>query len=407
MNRLLPAALAALLLASAPSFAQSSGALSFGKPKAAESTELVTVQAKGQGASVEAAKKDAIRNAIKTAVGELVDAKTLVENDELVEDRILTLSNAMIEKADYGKAESAGDGLWEISVTAVVRKGPLNKELEAVGIATGAVAGDSLAATMFTGKERLANAEKFFEECFKGFPGNIVEAVMLTKSDGTPAIAPDPETDHVFAYVTLRVNMDNYSEWAKRAQQLFEMVCVSKEKTTLVFKDSTAVFAAKRSERTGPFPVVLATPKKVERDSWEASVYYLDGQIYKVLEKALKARLPETGAIEVSLADKDGNAVRSARMSLSRAKFIGGYFVGSMDPSCPAPFPMAGRTEQRIDSSLAIVPYPMIASHRQSIQGVYIYRQKRNLVAWRLDLGEMSEDDLAEVAGYEVKVEYK
>ena len=76
------AALAAFLLAApSASFAQSSGAFSFGAPKAANPADFVTVEAKGQGESVEAAKKDAVRNAIKTAVGELVDAKTLVENE--------------------------------------------------------------------------------------------------------------------------------------------------------------------------------------------------------------------------------------------------------------------------------------------------------------------------------------
>ena len=112
MKTFLPAALAALLLLPAATRADddggddiapdqpaaaSAGSFSFGKPKAADPANLVTVQAKGQGETVDAAKKDAVRNAIKTAVGELVDAKTLVENDELVEDRILTLSNAMVE----------------------------------------------------------------------------------------------------------------------------------------------------------------------------------------------------------------------------------------------------------------------------------------------------------------------
>ena len=118
-----------------------------------------------------------------------------------MEDKILTLSNAMIEKADYGEAKSVGDGLFEVPVTAVVKKGRLNQELKAVGIATGAVKGDSLAATLFTGKERVANAEKFFVERFKEFPQNVMEGVMLTKADGSPDIEVDTDSGHIFANV--------------------------------------------------------------------------------------------------------------------------------------------------------------------------------------------------------------
>ena len=61
---------------------------------AAADAGMVVVTAKGSGVTVAEAKKDAGRNAIQLVVGELLDAETLVENDELVKDRILTHSIA-------------------------------------------------------------------------------------------------------------------------------------------------------------------------------------------------------------------------------------------------------------------------------------------------------------------------
>ena len=151
----------------------SSGSFSFGKPKSG-AAETVEVTAKGQGESVEAAKKDAVRNAIKQAVGELVGSKTLVENDELVEDKILTLSNAMVENAFYGDAKSIGDGLFEVPVKAVVKKGKLNQELEKIGVMKGAVKGDSLAAKLFSGRERVANARASALPTDKGYAIRLV-----------------------------------------------------------------------------------------------------------------------------------------------------------------------------------------------------------------------------------------
>ena len=405
----------------AAAIASSSGAISLGKPKAEAPAELVTVTAKGQGESVEAAKKDAIRNAIKKAVGELVEAKTLVENNELVEDKILTLSNAVVEKADYGDAASIGDGLVEVPVKAVVKKGRLNQELKAVGIATGDISGDSLAAQLGSGLERIANAEKFFAECFTGFPSNVVEAIMLAKKDNPPLVYPNLDTGHFFAAVALRINMKNYAEWAQRAQRILEAVCVSKEETTLAFKDDIASISVPKSrrDRVDPIPVVLATPMTTERDMWSATVYYLDERIFKALRTVLEARLPQTGTIEVSLADGDGNTVCSATSNVDRSRaylWCSQYGYGYSSHS-PGPFPMAGEIRDGYNGHiipgafLAIGPAPVFGALRggdwgASMDSIEIYRGKR--IGWRrdIDLGKLSVDDIAKVVKYEVKIKF-
>ena len=417
------ALLAALLLPMLAS-AQSSGKLSFGKPtaKAAESSEFVTVQAKGQGETVDAAKKDAARNAIKKAVGELVDARTLVENDELVEDRILTLSNAMIEKADYGDARNIGDGLFEVPVTAVVKKGRLNQELKAIGITTGDLAGDSLSAAMFTGKERLANAERFFAERFDGFPQNVVEGVLLSNKDGTPAVVPDPETGHVFADVAFRVNPENYAAWTQSLMELLRAVATKTEDSSLSFQD----------QKSGPYmdpppaarprfsvngAIVIATPKKPERNSWPVSVFWLDKSMWGALKRALDAKAPRDGFIEVILKDEEGDPICSGRASARAAgvehvyqdgvwtqsyKSVGKSLVRPGANPIPA-VPIVGAIDEWRQIQ-CIAPWTLGLENTTNPR---VFRAHEGLVKRRIDLGEVSEDDLAEVAGYEVKVTFE
>ena len=441
MKPFLLAALAAFLLAApSASFAQSSGAFSFGAPKAANPADVVTVQAKGQGESVEAAKKDAVRNAIKMAVGELVDAKTLVENDELVEDKILTLSNAMVEKADYGDAKSVGDGLFEVPVTAVVKKGQLNKELKAIGITTGSVAGDSLAAELFSGKERVANAEKFFAERFKDFPQNVMEAVMLTNDDGTPAIGFTPgsrkgiywrddlaKEGHLYADVGVRVNMENYAEWTRQLKELLDAICSSHWDDSMAFAKTpvnddrlVAEMPTTGSEGT---PVVIATPKKPERATWPVTVYWLDDSIFKALGETLAKTFPKNANLEIALKDADGEIVCSAKAMTDGGGNAALYnfadrtnyhpcYIGTGDfraneyPTIPVSGMM-----QKINGfeGLFIGPVPGVAAsfHKDGFATPQAGRLKEVTKPFRLDLGVVSEEDLAEVTGYEVKIEYK
>ncbi|MBQ6102482.1 MAG: hypothetical protein IJL06_02305 [Kiritimatiellae bacterium] len=437
-NAFLPAALAALLLlpaatradddgddvATEDAAAAAAGSFSFGKPKTADPSNLVTVQAKGRGETVEAAKKDAIRNAVKKAVGELVDAKTLVENDELVSDRILTLSNAMVEKADYGDAVSAGEGLFEVPVTAVVKKGRLNRELEKIGISTGSVSGSSLAAALFSGRERVANAEKFFAERLKDFPGNVVEAVMLAKKDGTPDIEIDADQGHVYANVGLRVNMANYSEWSKQLQEVLGAVCLKQEKANLKFGDrpDDLGFVASDPLKLGIVPetamvAVVATPaaEKVRRSTWPAAVYYLDASMAKAFASQMAAMIPEQGALEIVLEDEDGEPVCSKMAGLETSKYAygspgennleidlgnkGGYGFACI----PARAKFCQSSDRIADRYAFVVPAlnPMVNMFRFELD-----RPKDLTAKFRIDLGEVSEDDADAVRGFQVKIEF-
>ena len=94
----------------------------------AEDGDLVSVKGTGTGITETEALKDAYRDAVETAVGLYVDAEQMVKNDEIVEDKILTQSNAYIESYDVLK-KSTANGVCTIKILAKVKTKALTKKL--------------------------------------------------------------------------------------------------------------------------------------------------------------------------------------------------------------------------------------------------------------------------------------
>ena len=98
----------------------------------ADTAEIVNVEGRGVGANKAEALKDAYRDAVERAVGMYVDAEQKMKNEELVEDQILTQSNAYIEKYEVVKEKAKPNGLVEIRINAEVKKYALTKKLSDV-----------------------------------------------------------------------------------------------------------------------------------------------------------------------------------------------------------------------------------------------------------------------------------
>ena len=87
------------------------------------------VIARGVGKDKSSALKDAYRAAVEKAVGLYVDAETFAENDELVQDQVLTHSNAYIESYDELGMKELDSGLVQVRISAVVKKRELVETL--------------------------------------------------------------------------------------------------------------------------------------------------------------------------------------------------------------------------------------------------------------------------------------
>lgn len=101
-------------------------------PSPTQGGETVSVLGRGMGMNREDALKDAYRDALERAVGLYVDAEQMMKNEQLVQDQILTHSNAYIERYDIKKEETRSNGLTEIQILAVVNRSALAQKLSEV-----------------------------------------------------------------------------------------------------------------------------------------------------------------------------------------------------------------------------------------------------------------------------------
>lgn len=83
----------------------------------------------GCGLDPEKAKHDAFTRAIEYHVGVLVDAETRVENDELISEKILTVSKGYMERHEVVRSWQE-EGLHYVLIWAVVAQKPLASQLE-------------------------------------------------------------------------------------------------------------------------------------------------------------------------------------------------------------------------------------------------------------------------------------
>jgi hypothetical protein len=74
-------------------YAQLSGEVDLGggstKSEAAPAANIKEITVNGMGTTLESAEKQALAAAIRQAVGAYMDSKTIVENEEVIQDRIL------------------------------------------------------------------------------------------------------------------------------------------------------------------------------------------------------------------------------------------------------------------------------------------------------------------------------
>ena len=138
-------------------------------PFAAAAQEFQSVIATGYGTTEEKAKTAAWRAAVEQVVGSLVDAETVVENDELVRDTIRTFSPGRIENlATIGKPKKTDDGLWEVRVLAKVRKEGIREKLQAAGLVEADVSaeGEGAIAKIASTRKNLSDAAKVMKALF-------------------------------------------------------------------------------------------------------------------------------------------------------------------------------------------------------------------------------------------------
>lgn len=199
----------------------------------AEAAEVVVVVASGIGPTPKDAARDALRSAVEQAVGQLVDAETMVSNEEIIADKILTYSGGFVESMEIvSPPAKQGDGLFSISIKAHVKKTQLTEKLNAESVSTIAVSGNSLFSEMLTKQNRLDDGISILKKDFEGAPFKLITAETAGKSDGRPDVQIKA-SGQVSVNVVAKIEMAAYESWVKRLIEKFDAIASSKRKVVL------------------------------------------------------------------------------------------------------------------------------------------------------------------------------
>jgi len=181
----------------------------------ARQTEVII--AEGVGTDVEGARKDACRNAVRQAVGAYVDSETVVANDELITDRIVTLSPAFVEKAEpVAGSEKKEDGLVRVRMRTHVRITKLLDELAAGRIKTRPVTRkidtQSLLAELTTKSDQHEAQRDILAKLMRDYP----ESCLTVSQAGKESIEKKADGSvAVNVPLSIQPNDENYAAFSK------------------------------------------------------------------------------------------------------------------------------------------------------------------------------------------------
>ena len=189
-----------------------------------------TVFAEGVGTSREEAIKDAFRAAVRQVVGEVVDGETIVKNEELVKDQVLTYSDGFIPEHKV-TSEKHANGLFHVGIQATVQRRSVIMKLKAANITLKAVDGQSLYGSIVTQIGAEKDAAALVAKALEGFPDNYLEARVV----GEPKTLEKTDSEATLAInVELAPSQATYKAFAARLCQTLAKSCKSKGDFTSV-----------------------------------------------------------------------------------------------------------------------------------------------------------------------------
>lgn len=175
-----------------------------------------TVMALGIGTTTEEAKKDAYRDAVRQVVGTLVAPATLVQNDTLIDEKVLSLSGGFVERIEMMAGFPKRDGdLWRVKIKAEVRVTEVVATLGKENVTTLAVRSDDLEAQRITiADQQTAKLDALNDpRMWENFPAQFF---TLTVTEQPKVIKAGPEKSALSYTVEIAPDLEAYKRFADK-----------------------------------------------------------------------------------------------------------------------------------------------------------------------------------------------
>jgi hypothetical protein len=187
----------------------------------AQAPSTLTQQAEGTGTTGDEAIRDALRNAVRAAVGVLVEGEVLIKQEDVISDKILTYSDGFVSSYDELSREQK-EGLVHVKIRAHVERRKLLADLRTASVSLGAVDGKGLVASALTRKDAQDTAASLLSKSLAELP-NLIEAEVRP----TTALDYDLATEQLKLFVTVRVNRTKYMAFADSLDSLLGTISLA------------------------------------------------------------------------------------------------------------------------------------------------------------------------------------
>lgn len=324
------------------------------KPKTPVDGQTQEVVAEGVGTTADEAIKDAYRNAVRQVVGGVVDAETLIKNDELIDDKVLTYSDGFIkayEEVDGSK--KVKDGLHRIKIKAQVERRSVIAKLKAANVTMKRVDGKGLFAETITQLEAEGDAAGMLKKQFEDFPQSCITATVKGKPE-----VKKKNADGAIVQIVVQVEADQnaYKAFSSRVIPILNKLAVDKGEYTANFaasRESPYLDAVGKGRGIGDIALLqewipkafdgqgsfrymklealtlaVASNRTKGSEKIDYKVYQLDPSLRQLLASVASRR----GKGKLSLLDESGESISTERFDLAGSNGRGNLaaFAGTL-----------------------------------------------------------------------------
>ena len=297
----------------------------------------------GIGTDPDKALQSAFSQAIESTVGVLVDSETIVKNDQIIKDQILTFSKGFVRKFEVVK-QWQGDGLHHATIKALVETGKLTDKLKANNIDTHEVPGELLYRQFRFDFKNEKEAAEMLDKVLAGYDMTKLAKVEL---DGKPEIKRDGENAEMKLTATVTPDTANWNVFLSDIKPFLDKVAGTK-KVPVTLGDKQPLW----SELYNGWPGRLKVTHQLEGDGVLVMLFAeadLSGSkrrwnVYRVpepLDGALRKKYTQEASgyhVVFVATDKDGKEILRTIAPLSLYDRPNGPFERSLECSWTSGF---------------------------------------------------------------------
>ena len=248
----------------------------------ASSSKPVVVEVEAAGLTPTEALQNAFTRSVHQAIGARVKSKTVVTNDELVEDTVLVFSDGFISGYERISARREA-GLCYEKIKATVQRRDISEQ---PSMAEAARDASNLYAEAFTKVQRHRVATAVLQDALDRFNSDLLDVTLLGRDK--PEVMPD-DLEHVRIYcdLELRINMELYRDVYR---DLISSLTALARDTGSISAKTTAL----KGDDADAAPIIAQLQKQFLTPTSTSSIDY--GTLFTLADGKKQGKVPDADA---------------------------------------------------------------------------------------------------------------